>query len=249
MSLTSESMTPADIAAVTGNNGFGGFGGDGGAWWIIILFLFAFVGWGNGGRGYGGYGSGVSDGYVLSSDFSMTERKLDSISNGLCDGFYSQAQLNANTNMAMANGFAQAELARTNGNTAIMQSINGIGTQIQQCCCDARYDNLVNSNAVQNSIQTGFCQTNFNNSNNTRDIIDSQNSGTRAILEKLSAMESNAKDEKIAEQAQKINALQLAASQSAQNAYLVNTLTNNINPRPIPAYQVANPNVFCGCNC
>ena len=46
MSLTTSEMTPADIAAVTGNNGNGwGFGGDG-AWWIIILLLFGF-----GGRG------------------------------------------------------------------------------------------------------------------------------------------------------------------------------------------------------
>lgn len=53
MSLSSETMTPADIAAVTGNGG--GFGGWGeGSWFIIILFLFAFLGWG-GGYGRDGY--------------------------------------------------------------------------------------------------------------------------------------------------------------------------------------------------
>ena len=47
MSLTTSEMTPADIAAVTNNGGNSGwgFGGDG-AWWIIILFLFVFCGWG-----------------------------------------------------------------------------------------------------------------------------------------------------------------------------------------------------------
>ena len=45
MSLTSESMTPADIAAVTGNNGCGGNGMWGeGSWFLIILFLFVFCG-------------------------------------------------------------------------------------------------------------------------------------------------------------------------------------------------------------
>ena len=65
MSLVSnDGLSAADIAAVTGNNGgFGnGFGGDG-AWWLLVLFLFAFNGnWGNGGYG-GGVGSEVQRGF------------------------------------------------------------------------------------------------------------------------------------------------------------------------------------------
>lgn len=34
----------ADIAAATGNTNGGFFGGD--SWWVIILFLFAFGGFG-----------------------------------------------------------------------------------------------------------------------------------------------------------------------------------------------------------
>ena len=55
--MTSSEMTPADIAAVTGNRGNGGFGND--SWeWIIILFLFAMMngGWGGNGNNGGGYG-------------------------------------------------------------------------------------------------------------------------------------------------------------------------------------------------
>ena len=42
----------SDIAAATGNNGNNNndFMGNG-AWWIIILFLFVFCGWGNGNWG------------------------------------------------------------------------------------------------------------------------------------------------------------------------------------------------------
>lgn len=49
----------ADIAAATGGNdrNNGGIWNDGGAWWIIILFLFCFSGWGNGFGGFGGYGA------------------------------------------------------------------------------------------------------------------------------------------------------------------------------------------------
>ena len=61
MSLTTESMSAADLAAVCGNNGNrnndGMFGND---WaWIIILLLF---GWGGRG-GYGGFGGGNGGGY------------------------------------------------------------------------------------------------------------------------------------------------------------------------------------------
>lgn len=49
----------ADIAAATGNgrNNDGMFGGDG-SWWIIVLFIFAFFGWGNNGWGNNGNGGG-----------------------------------------------------------------------------------------------------------------------------------------------------------------------------------------------
>ena len=112
MSMTSE-LSASDVALLSGQNNRnndGMFGGNG-AWWIIILFLFVFCGWGGNWGGYGGArgGQGTAiDGYVLTSDFANIERKIDSVNNGLCDGFYAQAQLINGTQMQMANGFAQA---------------------------------------------------------------------------------------------------------------------------------------------
>lgn len=264
MSLTSESMTPADIAAVTGNNG-NGMWGDGGAWWIIILFLFVFCGWGNG-NGWGNNGgAGAADNYVLASDFATLQRQIDSstaslerksdaINSGLCDGFYAQntTALNgfSNVNQNLCNGFAQAELSRANGqmnlmqqmnanNITAMQNANALQSQLAQCCCDNReaisgvnYNMAMNTNALQHSVESGFCQTNYNNASNTRDIIDNQNSNARAILDALNAQQIAAKDAKIAEQSQQIFGLQLAASQQAQNNYLVQTLK----PAPVPSF-------------
>lgn len=64
----------ADIAAATGNgrNNDGMFGGDG-SWWIIVLFIFAFFGWGNNGWGNNGNGGGYND------DYSERGRKRDSM--------------------------------------------------------------------------------------------------------------------------------------------------------------------------
>lgn len=76
MGLTTDGMSPADLAAVTGNNN-GAFGEGNGAWWIIILFLFIFCGWGNG-NGWNNGGGGAADNYVLASDFATLQRQIDS---------------------------------------------------------------------------------------------------------------------------------------------------------------------------
>ena len=64
----------------------------------------------------------------------------------------------------------------------------------------------------------------------TRDIIASNEAGTRAILDFLT-------QDKIASLTAENQTLKLAASQAAQNAYLINELR----PCPVPAYTVANP--------
>ena len=70
MALTDSGMSPADIAAVTGNGGGFGFGGDNGLW-LIVLFLFIFAGgWG----ANGGYGGGAAP-YVLNSNTDATVQR------------------------------------------------------------------------------------------------------------------------------------------------------------------------------
>nr|DAF38405.1 MAG TPA: hypothetical protein [Caudoviricetes sp.] len=219
------------------NSGGFGFGGDG-AWWLIVLFLFAFCGWGGNGWGNNaGNSGGVVDGYVLTSDFANVERKIDSVNQGLCDGFYQQAQLVNGTNMAMANGFAQAELSRSNQQAALMQQLNAMQMQAANCCCEnraaiaqVRYDMAAQACDTRNTVQ-----------NATRDIIDNANSNSRAILDFLT-------QSKLSDLQAENQGLKLAASQAAQNSYLVSQLR----PSPIPAYTVQNPyccNQFAGCGC
>ena len=250
MSLSDGGVQATMPVAPTGmmNSGFGGFGGDG-AWWIIILFLFVFCGWGGNGWGNNaGNSGGVVDGYVLTSDFANVERKIDSVNQGLCDGFYQQAQLVNGTNMAMANGFAQAELSRSNQQAALMQQLNAMQMQAAECCCNTqrgiegvRYDMATQGCDTRNQLQT-----------NTRDIIDAMNCGFRSIDQRLTAQELAAKDAKIAEQNQRLFAADLAASQSAQTLDMRNYVSAQFayyNPRPVPSFSVPAPYQYTGCGC
>lgn len=253
MSLTSEGMSPADFAAVTGNHN-SGFGDGNGAWWIIILFLFVFCGWGGNGWGNGA-SQGAADNYVLASDFATLQRQIDQatsnlehrsdvINGGLCDGFYAQNTTMltgfGGVNQNMATGFANAELSRANQQAALMAQLNSMAMQSQQCCCDTR-----------EAINQGFCTTNYNNATNTRDIIDAQNASTRAILDKLTSQELAAKDAQIAAQNQQIFGLQLKASQADQTNQLQSYVNGQFvyyNPRPVPAFSVGAPYQFSGCS-
>ena len=238
MSLSDGGVQATMPVAPTGmmNSGFGGFGGDG-AWWIIILFLFVFCGWGGNGWGNNSNSGGVVDGYVLTSDFANVERKIESVNQGLCDGFYQQAQLVNGTNMAMANGFAQAELSRSNQQAALMQQLNAMQMQAANCCCE----NRAAIAQVRYDMATQACDTRNTVQNATRDIIDANNQNSRAILDFLT-------QSKLSDLQAENQGLKLAASQAAQNSYLVSQLR----PSPIPAYTVQNPyccNQFSCCGC
>ena len=243
----------ADIAAATGSNrndnGWG-FGGDGGAWWIIILFLFCFAGWGGNGNGLfggGSTGSGITDGYILTSDFANIERKIDGVDNGVCDGFYAM-------NTGMLNGFAsinnnitQQTIADMQNTNAINAGITNLGTQLQQCCCQTRYEDAQNFAQLNYNLADQECSTRRAVNDATRDLMENQNANTRSILGALQDMQTQALHDKIAELTSANSDLKFQASQAAQNSYLINAL----NPSPVPAYTVPNPYSSyknCGCS-
>lgn len=246
----------SDIAAATGNsrNNDGMFGGDG-SWWIIVLFIFAFFGWGNNGWGNNGNGGGYVATATTQADIqrgfdnSAVISKLDGINSGLCDGFYAMNNgmltgfNGINTNIMQTGfGIQQAINADTVAN---MQNTNALQTQLANCCCETREAiQGVNYNMAQNT-----CALQNTMNNNTRDLLENQNSNTRAILDYLCQKET-------ADLRAENQALKLAASQSNQNAVLQAAMDANTAeilrrtaPLPVPAYQVPNPNAYYGCGC
>ena len=230
MSLNGDGI-PMNMPVVPANSDGGNGWGGGNGWWIIILFLAIFCGWGNG-NGFGNRGGngGVIDGYVLASDFSNIERKIDSVNNGVCDGFYAMntGMLNgfAGVTQAVTSGFSAAELARCNQQAALMQQLTAMQMQNQECCCE----NRAAIAQVRYDMATQACDTRNTVNTAARDIIDNQNQNSRAILDFLT--QSKMRDLESANQE-----LRLAASQAAQNNYLISQLR----PCPTPAYITCNP--------
>lgn len=279
MSLTTGEMSCADIAAVMGanknDNGFGGFGNDG--WWLILLFLIFGNGWGNGyGGGNGGVGSlypwmnqteTINDGFrdqMLQSGITSIRDGIGNLSTQLCNCC-------GDMQMAVANGFSNAEIAANGrqmanmqtafaGQTAMAQGFNALQSQFADCCCE----NRLASCQTQNIIQSEASTTRFADLNNTRDIIQSQTNGTQAILDKLCQLELDAKNDKITDLERQLTMANLSASQTAQNAFIqkgfsdeVDALYNRLSNCPVPTTPVygrtpiftCNSNSGCGCGC
>lgn len=240
MSLNND--TTMLVTPAYANNGGGMWGNGNNDWWILLLFLF---GWG--GRGWGGNsgGCGAQSSCATTADvYGAVDQqtlisKLDQQTYGLADATYA-------LNNAITGGFASAELSRANGQAALMQRLCDMQHSADKCCCETqRAIDGVNYNiATQTAtLQNTLCGT-------TRDIIDNANGNARAILDALTASKIEAKNERIAEQQQQIFALQLAASQAAQNQYLIGQLR----PCPVPAYITCNPFAaagygYGGCGC
>ena len=126
-----DSMSPADIRALTEDNreGFGG-----GAWWLIVLFLFVFMGggfWGNRNQqgDYGQYATAASQQQILfGQQFGQLNDRLTNIGNGVCSLGYEMQGNVAALGKEVALGQAGINQQIMGGNYAIAQ-------QLADCCC------------------------------------------------------------------------------------------------------------------
>lgn len=244
-----QDMTPADLAAVVGNNDEGGFG-NGNGWWIILLFMF--LGWGN--RGWGGNGSGGAGdagGDMLYPWMNQAQGMwtgFSQIQQDLCNGF-------AGTTAAITNGFANAETAATARQMANMQQQFALSQQFSDCCCENRLG-LANLGA---DIAREACSDRQAVSDGVRDLLANQTAGIQRILDQMCQDKIDSKNEQIAQLRQEIALKDLAASQNLQTAQLVAdnaaqtaALEQYLAPVPRPAYVVQNPNCCSqnyGCGC
>lgn len=230
------------------------WGGDG--WWAIILFAMIF-GWGRGGfGGFGGAESPALNGALTRADMfeGFNHNELQSavrgVQQGICDSTY------AITN-AVNNGFHGVDNAIcglgtamqqgfNNTNVTLMQGQHALSSQLANCCCENREAIA----QVRYDMASQACETRNLVQNTTRDILESNNANTRAILDFLT-------QDKIATLQAENQGLKFAASQAAQNSYFqaaqeaqTAELVRRIAPSPVPAYSVPAPYPYgCGNGC
>lgn len=283
MALTDESnmVMPVTPMYGGGNGGFGNFGGDWG--WIILLLLCAGGGWGNGfGGGYGNMMIGYDFPWLMNGQQNinantnngfrdaMINDNITSVRDGISDLSTQLCGCCGDMQMALANGFAGVEQGANarqianmqqafNSQTAITGAITDLASQQASCC----YENRLATCQTQNIVQNEGNQTRFADANNTRDIITNQTANTQAILDKLCQLELDGKNDKIADLERQLTMANLAASQTAQNAFItkgfndeVDALYNRLSNCPVPSTPVYGRtpiftcnNNGCGCGC
>lgn len=232
----------SDIAAVTENNrSNSGWGGDGG-WWVLIILFALFGGWGRNGYGASGGGgndccnginSGVGAEVQRGFDNQGAMNKLNGLEQGICGLGYDQLnQMNSLGQTVMQTGWGIQNSIQQMG-VASMQDTNAISRQLSDCCCE----NRMAISQVRNDMAANACAITTAINQASQNIIQNDNANYRQLHDEMFAIQMQAKDEKIADQAAMINALQAQAISQSQATYLVNQLR----PTPVPSYQVANP--------
>lgn len=267
MSLVNEgSNMVMPVGPMYGNGGSNGFGwGGDGSFWIIILFLFAmFGGWGNG-WGLGGNAGGMMP-YMMNN----------TTNNDVQRGFDQQAIMNSLA--GINNGLASAEVSRCNSQanilqtlnqnqSAVNQAMNSLAMSLQNCCCenraavsDLKYTVATEACADRQAVTDALYNVTTTANANTQALMNTINNGIQSIQDKLCQQEIEALKTQNQNLQTQLNMANLSASQTAQtarilqdNAAQTQALEQYLNPVPIPAYMVQNPNCCqqnfgCGCN-
>ena len=264
-----------------GNSGFGGYGSD----WIWVILLLALFGGNWGGNGNGGFfgGRGFDDGYAWLSNgqkeiMNNTNNGFDTLhlSNqieGVRDGVYglSNQMCNSTSDIVSAvnTGFANAEISENarqianmnqnfNNQIATLQGFNGLQKSLDNCCCENRLG-IAN---LGSDIAREACATRTSDTQNTQTLLNAITGGIQSIKDEIFRDRLDEKDSKITDLQRQLSMADLRASQTAQNAFIANSLNNEIDLMynrlvncPIPSTPVygRTPIFTCpnnnGCGC
>lgn len=225
-------MSPADFAAMSGNDGFGGGGGN----WLAMIFLFSLI-FGFGGNGWGNNSFANAIGYENLATSAEVQRGFDN-QNSMANEREILAAVNGNSLQGMQNANQNTQYlmgAFNDKYNELQRDIAGVAIQNQQllanqneCCCSTRL--LVSETAAQqrydSAMQTAQLQQ----------AIQAEGAATRGLIQqnKIEALQ-----QKVAALENGLQTQQLQSDIAAATAGVVrypNGWTYNAGPSP-----------FCGC--
>lgn len=259
MALTDENAgIPATMLVGPANMGYAnsgmgtGFGGDG--WWIILLLLLVGCnGWGNGfGGGFGGNALGYDFPWLFNGQNNINANTNAGFQNAMLnDGITSIRDGINGISTQLCNGFASVEQGANARQMADMQTMFGIQSALQNCCCENR-SNIAD---LKYTVATENCADRAALSDGIRDVIASQTASTQRILDQLCQDKIDAKNDTIAQLRQELLFSRGQASQDVQTAELranaatvANQLLSEMRSCPIPAQPVYGTQPIFTCN-
>lgn len=280
--MTSENgnlyMPVAPAYGYGGNNG-GIFGNGGGDLWgfLLVLLLCGNGMWGGLGGGFGGMMwpmmmGGMGGGFGLDYLYPWLNNS-EHISNGFRDQAL-QTSVNGIQN-SITTGFGNVQQSLCSGFAGVNAAVNGAQNAIAQQLYGNEIANLNRSFAEQtanvqgfNSVNSGIsdvrftlanegCATRANETQNTQTLLNAVNAGVQSIKDQLCQDKIDSKNDEIVQLRQTIAMKDLAASQTAQNAFIaqgfsneVDQLYNRLNNCPVPCTPVygRTPIFTCGGN-
>ena len=177
-------------------------------------------------------------------------------------GYVTQGELQAGLNQqTLQNGQSNLMQTLANNRSEIQGQIAALQMGQQECCCNTR-EAIAN---LRYDIATQAAQDRADIQNALRDVLVDNNAKTQRILDQMCQDKIDAKNEKIAELQNQLTMANLAASQAAQNAFIqqgfsneVDALYNRLNSCPVPTTPVygrtpiftcGGNNAGCGCGC
>lgn len=201
-------IDPNMLLAMKNNSGFGGDGG----WFMWVIFLLIFTGWGGNGFGWGNQNGNLPN--LINNDAGR-ELLMSAIQgNGNAIG---QLATTLNCDIKQINSTLQAMA------TQLQNSNSQLASQLAQCCCDnkmaiCQQTNTLQStiNGVGNAMERGFSDNAFRMQTLACDLKTSANDNTRAILGKLDQIEDSRKDREIASLTAQLTASQSRAERQSE---------------------------------
>lgn len=269
-------LDPNLLLSMMNNGGFGGNGN-----WIWIIFLFFLYGWNR--NGFFGNNGIAGEGTIAST--AEREMLLQAINgNGAAIGNLATT-LNCDINSVKdAINAVQSSICSVGNQVgltgqqvinAIQQGNMSLAQQFAQCCCDNKllvtqmgYEGQLRDqantaaltssiNTVNTGVERGFSNVAFETAQQTCQLQTGMRDQTQTIIDKLSAMEANAQQDKIANLTAQLTAANSRAERQAELAPILAELNaikcaqpNTISVQYPQVSVVPNyPNVYgCGCN-